>query len=110
MSVKAPPFPHTCEILGTSRDKYGDYQETTKATSVCRLRYITDVRRGTNGEERQSDAQLWLPADTDIEAGDIVRCDGTVFQCERVNKARDLDTTTIHFLKCDLEIINIGIS
>lgn len=105
MSPKAPPMNQTCEIVSTTRNAYGDYQETQSVSSKCHLRYITTVRRSSNGEEVQSDAMLWLPTDTQVDAGDIVHCDDTKFQVDRVNRARDLYSPIVHFLKCDLEII-----
>lgn len=107
---KAPPMNQTCEIGTTSRNRYGDYDATSWTETVCHLRYITDVRRSTQGEERQADAMVWLPADTAVAPGAIIRADGTTFQVERATKARDLYSSQIHFIKCLLEIINLGVS
>lgn len=105
MSPKAPPMNQQCEIVSVSRNVGGDYIEDDKRVSKCHLRYITTVRRTSNGEETQSDAMLWLPIETQVDSGDIVLCDGTRFQVDRINRARDLDTPIVHFLKCELEII-----
>lgn len=110
MSPKAPPMNQTCEIGTQVRDRYGDYLDPVWTSTVCHLRYITEVRRSTQGEERQADAMVWLPTDTQVDSGAIIRADGTTFQVERVTKARDLYSSEIHFLKCLLEIINIGVS
>lgn len=107
MSPKAPPMNHQCEIVSVSRDKYGSYLETGSVPSRCRIRYIVTRRQSIHGEEIQSDAQIWLPAETNVKEGDIIRADSQSFQVDRINLARDLDTPIIHFLKCDLQIIRI---
>ena len=107
---KAPPMNQTCEIGTQVRNRFGDYLNPSWTETICHLRYITDVRRSTQGEERQADAMVWLPADTNVAPGSLIRADGVTFQCERVTKARDLYSSQIHFLKCLLEIINVGVS
>lgn len=107
MSLFHPPFNDTCEILRTSRNDYNDYVVDSVEESICLLREIRTVRRTSRGELRDSDGQIWFPADTNITVGDMIRAvNGKTYQLEEIIPAKGL-RPIVQFLKFDMTISDV---
>lgn len=99
-----------CSIITPVRNRYGDYALGTSVDEACRFREISTVQRGVHSELNDSDAMLWLSAETSAVKGSIVLFDGTYYQIERLTKARRLGESDVQFVKCDLKVTDIAIS
>lgn len=106
----APPFNRTCQKVTVSRNEWGDRIEGVTTTLSCHFRQIDTQSRVTHGEENDADAMVWFPTGTAIADGDSLIFDGVHYQVERIVKAVRLGEDTIQFIKCDLKIIDLGIS
>lgn len=100
-----------CDLVSTTRNEYGDYIDSDYAISIpCRFRDIQTMKQGNNQELNDSDAMLWVAANSGVVRGSIIRFEGFTYQVERITPARRLGEETIQFLKCDLKVTDIGIS
>ena len=86
------------------RNQFGDYVEVSRELIKCKIREIATFRREGNMEVSDSDATLWADESTEIIQGDLILYEGNVYQVERVNKARNLYSNRVWFLKCDLKV------
>lgn len=93
----------TCEIIQSSVNVYGDQLYTSKASVKCRFRYITNLNRTGGREEIDADAMLWLEADANVSEGTLIKFDNKYYRIERIIKAMKLTSSTIEFLKCELQ-------
>jgi hypothetical protein len=107
MSLFHPPMNMTCDIVAFSRNRHGDWVQGISVSSICHFREISTVRRTVNMEIDDSDAMIWLPADTIVEVGQIVAFDGRYYEIQRHTKARRLSDPTPQFVKCDLKITTL---
>lgn len=103
MTLFAPPMNMTCELVVSSRNRFGDWVYGSEATVSCHFREISTVRRGSNMEINDSDAMLWVPAGTSIDSGSMVKFDGKFYEVQRTTDARRLSEATVQFIKCDLK-------
>lgn len=100
----------TCYKVTTVRNEYGDYLQTATTALNCRFRYINSIRRGSHEESNDSDAMIWFAPEESIEHGSIILFDSVYYQVERIYKAKRLGEADVQFLKCELKIIDLGIS
>jgi hypothetical protein len=99
-----------CDLISTTKNSYGDYIYQTTATLACRWRDIPTVIRGSHNELNDADSMVWLAPDSLVVKGSILKFEGYYYQVERLNSARRLGEGQIQFLKCDVKVLNIGIS
>jgi len=92
------------------RDKYGDYQEKTRTAVSCRFRDIDTLRRESHAEIRDADAMIWFAPDEDVNNSDIFWFENVYYQVERITRAKKLGSSIVEFIKCDMKIVNIGVS
>lgn len=108
-TLHAPPMTIPCEIVTPQRNEYGDYTLTSSTSALCWFEEIWTVAQKTGGETRDTDAILWLPADTpNVEEGTIITVEGHTTQVEKIIPARRLGGT-VQFLKCYLTIKDLAL-
>jgi len=100
----------TAQKVSTTRDKFGDYLQTSLTEVSCRFRYIRNLRRETNREISDSDALMWFAPTHEVSIGDHYLYEGVYYQVDRVLKARKLDNATVHFIKCEVTVYPLGVS
>lgn len=93
---------HTAYILGQSRNKYGDYIDTSETAVSCHFREITMLSHNNNSDEILADAQAWFEPDSGVVRGTIIKFEGSHYKVERLTKARRLHNPTVQFIKTDL--------
>jgi len=98
-----------CELLTTSKTKYGDQEQTATTTVSCRFRYITNVDKNLNAEAINSDATIWLDVDTDASEGQIVKYGGKYWRIDRLIKAHRF-TSEILFTKAFVQRHDISVA
>lgn len=99
-----------CELIGTTVDDFGQQISGATQTLPCRWRDITTVRRGANMDNSDADSMVWLKADAPVGRGSILLYDGDHYQVEKITKAKRLGETQVQFIKCEVNITNIGVS
>lgn len=83
----------------SSRDGYGEITYTTDSTYRARVSYSTSLVRDSNGEEKQSSAQIWLYGITSVNLSDIfVLPDGSQRLTLRVEAPMD-ENGVVHHVK-----------
>lgn len=97
-----PPMRQTAYKVTTSRNAYGDYVESTRASIPCRFRYITGLDINGVTESTTCDALAWFEADSGIVKKDVLVIDGEGFIVDKVIKARRLHDSEVQFLKVEL--------
>lgn len=88
-------------IINTSKDKFGDQNETSRTSEMVRFRYVTDIEQNTNREGIVStEAVIHLRAEANVSEGTIIfmEDDNSYWRVETLVKARKMDAT-VHFLK-----------
>lgn len=100
----------SCQLIETTVDDFGQEISGTTQTLQCRWRDITDLRRGSHQDVPDATAQVWFAAGTNVERGSILLFEGQHYQIIRLTKAKRLGETTPQFIKCDVNITNIGVS
>ena len=100
----------SCDILETTRDKYGDEVQQSVKTTNCRFRWITELERPGNREEIRSDAMLWLSPNEPVSEGSVIKFESDYFRVRKVTEARRLRGNTVYFLKCLLDKYAQGIN
>lgn len=106
----APPFNRTCQKVTVTRNEWDDRIMGATSTLACHFRQIDVQNRMTHGEENDADAMVWFAAGTDIANGDTIIFDSVYYQIERIVKAVRLGEDIVQFIKCDLKIIDLGLS
>lgn len=96
------------QIVTVTRDEWSDYVEDDTVDVKCHFRQIDRMQRVVHGEESDADAMIWMPYDTDVENGSIVRFDSVDYQIDRIYQARRLGESQIHFIKCDLKVTQVA--
>lgn len=103
MSLFAPPMNMSCQIITTTRNRFGDWVYDVGSSVACHFRENTITRRGAQMEINDADAMVWFPAGTDVEVGSVLLFEGKYYEViEHVN-ARRLSDDTVQFIKCDLK-------
>lgn len=105
-------FVDECQLVGTTRDDFGQEITGVTQTLACRWRDITEVRRGANMDTNDAQSMVWFPAslkDT-IKKGVILFFDGDYYQVDKRTPAKRLGETEVQFVKCEVTITTIGIS
>lgn len=100
----SPQMTNTATLWTSTRNAYGDYVQSSSTAVVCWFREIDGLERKKHGEEYMSDAMIWFPYDTTVTEGQFVSCEGTLYQVEKINRARSPYRSGIQFIKCDLKI------
>lgn len=100
----------SCELVSPSRNEFGDYIDGSEVTLPCRFRDIQTLKTGDHQELNDSDAMLWVSANSGVVRGSIIRFEGSTYQVERITPARRLGETAVQFIKCDLKVTDIGVS
>jgi hypothetical protein len=101
----------TCELVTSVRNEYGDYLDAETGQDIsCRFREITTLERGNRMENSDADAMLWVEPDSSVVKGSVIKYDGVYYQVDKLYKARRLGNTSPVFIKCELKIVDLGIS
>jgi hypothetical protein len=100
-----PPMLQSARIIGQAgRNEFGDLVQSGSDTVIaCRYRAAATYSRGANREDDSSDGTLWANPDAPLAVNAVVVVEDEYFRVTQVIKARDFDSTTVHFLKCQLE-------
>jgi hypothetical protein len=93
----------TCDILDSTRNRYGDISLENSQTVACRFRWITELDKNTNREDISAEALLWLKPDAPVEEGTVIRFGDSNFRIRRVTEARRLRGNKVYFKKCLLD-------
>lgn len=99
-----------CELVETTRDDFGQEISGVTQSLPCRWRDITTVRRGSNMDNSDADSMVWFAPDAPVGRGSILLHDGDHYQVEKITKAKRLGETDVQFIKCEVNITNIGVS
>lgn len=67
------------------------------------IREHNEVFTGQDAERSTTDAECYLPSDTVVVAGDILKHGDVFYRAERVIQAKRFDSTNILFIKIFLE-------
>lgn len=105
-----PPLNRTCHKVAVTRDEWGDRIEGVTTSLACHFRQIDKLERVTHGEQNDADAMVWFSASTSVADGDTILFDGIHYQIEKITEAVRLGEDTVQFLKCELKIIDLGLS
>lgn len=97
-----PPMLQTAYILGQTRNKYGDYTDTTETAVTCKFRVINTLQHNGIADSIESDAMAWFEPDSGVVRGTIIKYDGTHYKVERLTEARRLHSTSVQFIKTEL--------
>lgn len=95
-----------CELITITKNRWGDFVESSSGSLDCRFREITLAERSVHGEVLDADAQIWLEPASGVAVGNVIRFDGVDYEIDRINKARRLGESEVQFIKCDLKIVN----
>lgn len=106
----APPFNRQCQKVEVTRNEWDDRIMGPTATLQCHFRQIDFQTRINHGEQNDADAMVWFAAGTNISLGDTIIFDSVYYQVEKITKAVRLGEDTVQFIKCDLQIIDLGLS
>ncbi len=106
----APVMNQTAVLWTSTRNKFGDYVQGSQTTVSCWFRQIDVLQRGTHGQDQDADAMVWFPAGTAVADGQLVTCEGNLYQIERINEARTPFRSGVQFIKCDLKVTGQAIS
>lgn len=96
-----PPMNHTIYKVSYTRNAYGDYEPTGETAYRAHVRVITEHVTQRN-ELIDTDAMIWVDADTPCEENSIWKIYGEHYRVERRIEARKLRNPTIQFIKCEL--------
>lgn len=90
--------------VATSRNEFGDVVYGATTTTSCLYRDISTLGRSQNRETVEIDGLLWLPANENVNRGDIYYHSSEGYlRIERVTKAKDLlRDNQIRFIKCEV--------
>jgi len=109
MTLFAPPMNMSCQIVTTTRDRFGDWVYDSGASVSCYFREINVQREAgaakdnIHAESNDADAMIWFPAGTAVETGSLIFFDGFYYEVQRETKARRNFQSTVQFIKCDLK-------
>ncbi len=106
----APQFTDTAILWTSTRNRYGDYVQGSSASVSCWFRQIDVLQRSSHAEERDADAMVWFPTGTTVSKGQLITCQGNLYQIERINEARTPYRSGVQFIKCDLKVTGQAIS
>lgn len=100
----------SCELIQTNIDDFGQQISGVTQTLQCRWRDITDLRRGAHQDTSDATAQVWFAPSMPVARGSILKYNGEYYQVVRTTMAKRLGETAPQFIKCDVNITNIGVS
>lgn len=99
-----------CELIGTTRDDFGQEITGTTQTLACRWRDMTRTNRGSNTDVNDADSLVHFKASAPVKRGSILLFDGDHYQVDKITKAKRLGETEKQFLKCEVYITTVGVS
>lgn len=99
-----------CQLVTHTTNEYGDIVQLSTTTLNCRWRDIPTTVRGVHRENNDADSMVWFAADENVTEGSLLRFESRYYEVERITKAKRLGEADIQFLKCDVRMVDIGVS
>jgi len=99
-----------CELVETTRNDFGDEILESVETLACRWRNITLLRRGSHMDGSDADSLVHFEPDAPVFRGAILKYQGEYYQVDDITYAKKLGSTEVQFIKCGVNITNLGIS
>ena len=103
-------FVDECELVETTRNDFGDEVQNAVETLSCRWRDITLLRRGSHQDNSDADSLVHFPPSAPVVRGSILKHNGEYYQVDDITFAKKLGSTKIEFIKCGVNVTNLGIS
>ena len=89
MGVLTHNLNETAEIIGATKNPYGDRVIGSRTTVACRFRYITQLDKQNYAEGiSMSDAIIWFEPTAPIEEDTIVKTSGKFWRVETLVRAK----------------------
>lgn len=92
----------TAYKVSKTRNKYGDLVGSSETAITCKFRVNNMLVETGNSNTYESDALAWFNSDSGVEEGDVIKYDNIFYKVERKIEARKLHSTTVQFIKVEL--------
>lgn len=84
-----------CEIIPTSKDKYGKWIEGTPIPTKCRVKEEVKMVKNKAAEQVVSSIEFWFMPDIAVKVDDLINLNGKKYPIISVSNKRNLSNDTV---------------